>query len=264
MKKWKKKRHKRGLVLVARTHRLLLDAIGNDLERHRCLKEAEAMVSDDPFSAHLALGALAALDENLDGVVNHHSEACRLQPARARPYLKQARCLARMGHLTESRASAMNAWKMRPDNAKAMEWIILTSAALGELLEAGRWYGEWLGRFTESKSIHPRFMESVSPWMKQRGITDIMLTTLVATVLAEIHKQEIFKLRLSITFRDEGEGQLLYHWSIPAHRADPAALTERVERLIAMRDPAGSGQGWLRMVIREWSSQDKSVSGIHL
>ncbi|MCM0753922.1 hypothetical protein M7784_01500 [Desulfovibrio aminophilus] len=138
----------------------IIDAIRERLERGpfsemdfaRFTREAEKMKKSDPATAYDALGALACIRGDIDGVHANHKRSIKAAENPSTAWYNYAVSLAFMTKYIESIEAAIRALNSDGTNVAALGLIIQTSHTIGDIESMNSWLEKW-HKLTEER--HP-------------------------------------------------------------------------------------------------------------
>ena len=146
----------------------------DDLTLRRLKMEAKKLANAAPDEGRVVLGALAALDWNLEGVHKHYSVAIRVMNS-AHTRQAYATALQVMGYMREALEQELVAYQLAPEDGSVLREAFECSIAAGEFLQAEKIISQWEKSFPNARLKDPtslEFLMSVFEEVKRQALRE--------------------------------------------------------------------------------------------
>ena len=158
--------------LLARLNELRRQTAASDVELKRLERQAQRLLKADALTAYMALGAVATLQGDVDGMHANHKRAVDLAPNSALPYQNYGSSLMALARFDEARSIAMKGLQADPDDQDILTLAIHMTLMCGLFSEAQELLNLWASRHPGRQSEFPDATVRALDRIRSRGASE--------------------------------------------------------------------------------------------
>ena len=177
--------------LIAALAALAAEAEPNDFELKRLEREAEKLLKIDAVAGYTALGAVASLRGDIEGVHSRHRAALQLSGNSPQTLHNYGASLAKLGEFTEALEVARRAHSRAPADPQMFGGVVTASLYAGHFREACDLVNEWNGANPERPYAPDSPVEALLSAVDREVFTEERLQEVVAIAYEVLRSSKI-------------------------------------------------------------------------